>query len=137
MVSASATVASRRRAQDVVLTWQATARGGAELSVRDLGNAVARTAGLPVDIVWWGDGDTHRPPESEIERGVSWHYIGDAASYAQTVRKVIASEPLSTVVIGNHRTAMTDTARQPHGADLTPAGQLISTGVHSPVPQVG
>lgn len=102
--------ARRRVLRRVVLTWLATARGGAEGSVRDLANATARITGLPVDVVWWDYGDAYGPGTREIEPGVSWHAVDNAVSYAQTLRDVIAVDPRHTVVIGNHRTATTDVA---------------------------
>lgn len=102
--------ARRRALRRVVLTWLATARGGAERSVRDLANAAARMTGLPVDVVWWDYGDAYGPGAHEIEPGVSWHAVDNTLAYAQTLRDVIAADPRHTVVIGNHRTATTDVA---------------------------
>lgn len=86
----------------VVLTWLATAPGGAERSVPELAHELA-TAGLHVTLVWW------RPPEgppAPLAGTVDVREVRSAHAYRVALEGALSDGV--AVVIGNHRTALID-----------------------------
>lgn len=97
----SPTTAMLRR---VVLTWCTTAPGGAEQSVIELGNALARR--LDVTLLWWDYHDVGVRPLAQPK--VTVHRVASLDGYEQALDIALADDATGTVLIGTHRTALVD-----------------------------
>nr|WP_163016908.1 glycosyltransferase family 4 protein [Streptomyces chartreusis] len=94
----------------VVITWVTTARGGAENSVLELADNLARL-GPNVDVVWW----RHGGPAASPGTAARVHDVSDWDSYRQTLTGVCrAAGDRPIVVISSHRTVAADALLAPH-----------------------
>lgn len=86
----------------IVLTWCATARGGAERSVPEVAAELA-AAGLPVTVVWWRFDGGPGPVGAE---GVTVVEATDYAQYEAALSGALVAG--AAAVISNHRTMLAD-----------------------------
>ncbi len=94
----------------VVMTWVTTARGGAENSVIELAENLARL-GPSVDVVWWRRGG----PAASPGTAARVHEVTDWNGYRQALTRVCGpGDDRPVVVISSHRTVAADVLLAPH-----------------------
>ncbi|MFD4855104.1 glycosyltransferase family 4 protein [Streptomyces atratus] len=106
----------------VVLTWITTARGGAENSVIELAENLARL--VPgVDVVWWRRGG----PAANQPAAARVHEVTDWAGYQRALTRACGPDDgHPVVVISSHRTAAADVALVPHARVIPVVRHVVS-----------
>ncbi|WP_248959207.1 glycosyltransferase family 4 protein [Sphaerisporangium perillae] len=90
--------------QRIVLTWVATGRGGAERSIEEVAEYLARF-GMDVAVVWWRHGDG--PAYLGTRPGVDVRQVADLAGYRAQLAAVMG-DGHGTVLVSTQRTVLVD-----------------------------
>jgi glycosyltransferase involved in cell wall biosynthesis len=92
----------------VVVSWLATARGGAEQSSVELCRALHDRYGVEVVLVFWHYGPKIAIPGLDGGSGVQVMHCHSAADYRKHLAAALRRVPHSTVLLSNHRTYQVD-----------------------------
>lgn len=94
--------------RNVVLTWIATADGGAERSTCELATALSKHLGVQVSVIWWSQGNV--VPDAGPATSVKWNIGSGKAWYREALGRSLSDLGLGTIIISNHRSALVDMA---------------------------
>lgn len=93
----------------IIVTWLATARGGAEKSSFELCRAIRRHYEIDVVLVLWHYGEMFDFSGMQGDL-VNVVHCRSAAEYGEQVAAALVESSSSTVLVSNHRTFLTDLA---------------------------